>query len=412
MTTRRRAKPGPKPKRKLRSRDIGGAKYLRGVMKLLRPLRSHKDCANRRLHFDEYVAYLLLYFFNPIVTSLRGLQQVSTLDKVRRKLKLPRFSLGSFSEARNVFDPSLLEPLIAELVDQVTEAGADPRLAALDVAATVVDGTPIPALPKMAWALWRDSQHRAAKVHLEYSLLKSAPTGATVTDHNTAETRVLRETLAAGKLYVLDRGYTDYALLAAMLEAGSSFLLRLPSNTVYEVLEERVVDEAAAKVGVQHDRVVKLGCASSPELHDREIRLVEVHVTDPDALLGRPRKPRVDRKTKAIRTTKTDHVLLLATDQLDLPADLVADLYRYRWQIELFFRWFKTILRADRLLSLSHNGLTLVIYCALIASLLITLWTGRKPTKRTYEMFCLHFMGWAQEHEVEAHIARLAPAGD
>ncbi len=314
-------------------------------------------------------------------TSLRGLQQMSTLEKVHKKLGLPRFALGSFSEARNVFDPSLLEPLIAALADEVSEARADPRLAALDVAATIVDGTPIRALPKMAWALWRDDEHRAAKVHLEYSLLKSAPTGATITDHNSPEGRVLNETLGKGKLYVLDRGYTDYALMATILDAGSSFLLRLPSNAVYEVLQERPVDEAARQVGVQRDLVVKLGCASSPELHDREIRLVEVRVTDLSALLGRPRKPRADRKTKAIRTTKIEHTLLLATDQLDLDADLVADLYRYRWQVELFFRWFKTILRAHRLLSLSHNGMTLVIYCALIASLLLTLWTGRNPTR-------------------------------
>ena len=136
MTIPRRKKPGPKRKPKLRSKDIGGAKYLRSVMDLLRPLHAHKDCPNRTLHFDEYVAYLLLYFFNPIVTSLRGLQQVSTLAKVRRKLKLPRFSLGSFSEARNVFDPSLLEPLIGALVEEVADAGLDPRLSALDVAAT------------------------------------------------------------------------------------------------------------------------------------------------------------------------------------------------------------------------------------------------------------------------------------
>ncbi len=412
MAPRGDKKPGPKPKPKLRPCDVRGAKYLRGVMDLLRPLRAHKDCPNRKLHFDEYVAYLLLYFFNPIVTSLRGLQQVSTLAQVRRRLNLPRFALGSFSEARNVFDPSLLEPLIAELVGRVRETEADPRLAALDVAATVVDGTPIPALPKMAWALWRDDTHRAAKVHLEYSLLKHAPTQATVTDHNTSEGRVLRDTLAAGKLYVLDRGYADYALLAAILDAGSSFVLRLPSNAVYEVLEERPVDAAAAKLGVQRDRVVKLGCAASPELHERKIRLIEVHVTDPNALLGRPRTRRVDRKTKATRTTKTEHTLLLVTDQLDLPADLVVTLYRYRWQVELFFRWFKTILCADRLISLSQNGLTLVVYCGLIASLLITLWTGRKPTKRTYEMICLYLMGWAEAHEVEAHIARLAAAGD
>ncbi len=190
MTNAPRRKPGPKPKPKLRSKDIRGARPLHKVMHLLRPLHAHKDCSNRTLHFDEYVAYLLLYFFNPIVTSLRGLQQVSTLRKMRT-LRLPRFSLGSFSEARNVFDPSLLEPLIAGLVAEATEANADPRLTALGVAATVADATPIRALPKMLWALWRDDEHRAAKVHLEYSLLKGVPTRATVTDHNTTEGHVL-----------------------------------------------------------------------------------------------------------------------------------------------------------------------------------------------------------------------------
>jgi len=108
MTPRGDKKPGPKPRPKLRACDVRGAKYLRGVMDLLRPLRAHRDCPNRKLHFDEYVPYLLLY---SIVASLRGLQQASTLAQTRGRLKLPRFALGSFSEARNVFNPSLLEPL-------------------------------------------------------------------------------------------------------------------------------------------------------------------------------------------------------------------------------------------------------------------------------------------------------------
>jgi len=403
---------GPKPKPPIRDRDIRGAKYLRNVLDLLRPLHDHKSCPNRDLHFDEYVAYLLLYFFNPIVTSLRGLQQVSTLHRIQEKFGLPRFSLGSFSEARNVFDASRLEPLIAALIAEVHDAGLDPRLSALDVAATVVDGTVLRALPKMLWALWRDDEHRAAKVHLEFSLLKQAPIRATVTDAKTSEGRVLRQSLEAAKLYVLDRGYADYALMAAIVDAASSFLVRLRENAVYETLEERPVDDAARARGVDFDRVVRLGGATSPELHGRKVRLVQLRVSDPGALVGRPRPPRVDPKTKAYRTTKTEHVLLLATDRLDLDAALVADLYRWRWQVELFFRWFKTILRADRLIALSQNGLTLVVYCGLIASLLITLWTGRKPTKRTYEMICLYLLGWAEEAEVEAHIAKLQPAVD
>jgi IS4 transposase len=235
------------------------------------------------------------------------------------------------------------------------------------------------------------------------------PTRATLTDHHAAETRVLRQSLAADKLYVLDRGYADYGLLAAILDARSSFLVRLPRSAVTEVLEERPLDAEARRRGVVRDVVVTLGCASSPELHGRQLRLVEVRVRDLGTLLGRPRRV-VDRKTKLFRTAKAEHVLLLVTDRLDLDAALVADLYRYRWQIELFFRWFKTILRANRLLSLSQNGMTLVVYCGLIASLLITLWTNRKPTKRTYEMICLYLMGWAGEDEVEAHLERLDAA--
>ena len=51
-----------------------------------------------------------------------------------------------------------------------------------------------------------------------------------------------------------------------------------------------------------------------------------------------------------------------------------------------------------------------MVYCGPIASLLITLWTRRKPTKRTYEMLCLYLMGWADEDEMEAHVAKLQPA--
>ncbi len=81
--------------------------------------------------------------------------------------------------------------------------------------------------------------------------------------------------------------------------------------------------------------------------------------------------------------------------------------YRYRWQIALFFRWFKCFLGCQHLLALSQNGSTIQVSCALIASLLIRLWTGRKPTKRTFEMICLYFQGWASLEELIGHIEGL-----
>ena len=104
-------------------------------------------------------------------------------------------------------------------------------------------------------------------------------------------------------------------------------------------------------------------------------------------------------------------VLLLATDRLDLAAELVALGYRFRWAVELFFRWFKCILGRRHLLSESRNGVTIQVYVAMIASLLLSLWVGKKPTKRSYEMFCLYFSGWATEEELTAHLESLKDQG-
>jgi IS4 transposase len=102
--------------------------------------------------------------------------------------------------------------------------------------------------------------------------------------------------------------------------------------------------------------------------------------------------------------------MFLVTDRMDLSAEIIALIYHYRWQIELFFRWFKCILGCNHLLSHSENGVSIQVYCALIASMLITLWTGRKPTKRTFEMLCYYFMGWADDEELFNHLEKLKQA--
>jgi hypothetical protein len=78
------------------------------------------------------------------------------------------------------------------------------------------------------------------------------------------------------------------------------------------------------------------------------------------------------------------------------------------WKIEIFFRMFKHLLGCRSLLSTKEDGLRLQTYAAIIACLLIALWTGRKPTVRTYEMLTYYFTGWADEEELQAHIAGLA----
>ncbi len=82
---------------------------------------------------------------------------------------------------------------------------------------------------------------------------------------------------------------------------------------------------------------------------------------------------------------------------------------QYGCAIELFFRWLKCILGCRHLLTENQAGVTIQVYLAIIASLLIGLWTGAKPSKRTYEMLCHYFNGWATAEEVERHLKALQP---
>ena len=93
----------------------------------------------------------------------------------------------------------------------------------------------------------------------------------------------------------------------------------------------------------------------------------------------------------------SDGILRIATNLLEAPAEIISLIYAHRWAIEIFFRFFKHILGCRHLLSRSQSGIEIQTYCAIIACLLISLWTGRKPTLRTYEMFCLYFCGLASE---------------
>ena len=379
------------PKPRISDKNIQGLKYFDRLQPLFAPLHdigTERDRAgNRVLHFDQYASLILLFFFNPILTSLRGVQQASCLEKVQDQLGCERTSLGSLSEAARVFNAEPLQHIVCELAQEALplQAGKDAEVLR---GLTSVDGSLLPALPKMAWALWIDEEHRAAKLHLHFDVFKGVPCYATVTDGNGNEKKQLRGALLPDRLYVIDRGYAEYQLFQDIIDAKSSFIGRIKDNAVYEIVEERPLSEEARKAGVVWDRVVWLGGVQSGRVFKQKVRLVAVVNGKTDAA-GRP------------------EVLVLASDRLDLDAAWIALGYKYRWTVELFFRWFKCILGCQHLLSTCQNGVTIQVYLALIASLLIALWTGHKPSKRTFEMLCHYFAGWANEEELLAYVRKL-----
>lgn len=377
-----------KKKDKVRASDLQGFKYFRLLNELLKRLSNigcERDKAgNRELHCDDYVSLLLLYFFSPAVTSMRGLQQASELDKVQKLFGSKRTSLGSLSEAGSVFEPDLVGEIMRELTNQ-----AIPLLPTSDAQVlknlTAVDGSFFKSISHTAWALWGLDQP-AAKLHLHFSVFEGVPRRAIVTPGKCSETDVLSKTLEPGRLYVTDRGYQDYRLFREILDVGSSFISRVKDSIAYRIQEERELSPEAVQAGVTRDIIVsRIGTDHHKDQIKQPLRIVVIRTVDSS---GKPIE------------------LWLVTNLLHLPAETIALGYRYRWTIELFFRWFKQILGGRHLISTKENGITMQLYVGLIASLLIVLWTGLKANKRTWEMVQLYLMGWASLDELEQHIAK------
>lgn len=397
---------------KLKDSDIKGLKYFDRLMPLLERLHgtgAQRDRAgNRLLHFDHYCAYILLFLFNPIVTSLRGIQQASELKKVQKRLGCPRASLGSLSEATEVFDAEPVKHIASELAGQLEPFGKDRRFPEVKHLVTAVDGSVVKTLARIVQAAYLKSPSTgralaAWRLHTHFEVERGLPVRIDVTGAaNTGaadERSVLRQTLQAERCYVLDRGYAQFSLFNAIATAGSSYVCRVRDNSVYDVLEQQPLSDEAVAAGVLFDAQVHMGQdRQAPDRPEHDMRLVFIRTT-PHPKRGKPGGGSCG--------PHTDGVLRIATNLLDVPAEVIAFLYQQRWLIEIFFRFLKHILGCRRLLSSDPVGVEIQAYCAIIACLLIALWTGKKPTKRTYEMLCFYFIGWADEEELLAHLQKL-----
>jgi hypothetical protein len=378
--------------------QLQGFKYFKKLLPLFDHLHdqaTQRDRAgNRTLHFDQYIALQLLFFFNPIVTSMRGLVQASTLKKVRQKLGVQPTSLGSFSEAGSVFDAEQLKPIISQLGRELKPLAHDSRLDQLPGALTAVDGTEASALAKLAGRL---IEGRDIKLHTHFEVLKGVPVEMDLTAAGDSEVQNLLEHLLPDRVYVKDRGYACFRLFQGIIDIGSHFVCRIRDNSVYQLIENRPLSEEAKAAGILSDQVVWLGCADKREELKQPVRLIRIACT--------PHQKRSGHTGRG--GPEQGESLLIATSLMDLPAEVVGLVFRKRWTVELFFRFFKHVLGCRHLLSHRANGIEIQVYLAIIVSMLIALWTGKKPTLRTVEMIRFFFIGWATQEELEAHIAKL-----
>ena len=399
-------------------KQLRGIKPLRRLLPLLASLHEVgcvRDAAgNRELHFDQYVTLVLLWMFNPMLDSVRALQRASALEKLTEQLGVKRFSLGSFSESVRVFDPEKLKAIVNQLAGELQPLNADGRLNAhlLGRSLKLVDATVLDAIATAARAAWLPFQDGTAKhawkLHVNFDFDTGCPgvDGLELTDARNSgksdEKNVLRRKLKADCCYVTDRWFGQFTLFNEINAIGSGYVCRVKENSVFEVIEggggERLLSDEALKAGVVRDAVVRMGLGSKPDARpDHLIRIVVIEA-EPHAKRGGRRG-----KTAGPGNRGT---IVIATNLLDVPAEIIALIYQYRWAIEIFFRFFKQVLGCRHLLSHKPEGILIQVYCAVIARMLVNLWTGKKPDKGTVEMLAFYFMGVATEAEVLAHLNR------
>jgi hypothetical protein len=394
---------------KVRECDLAGFKYLDRLLPMLERLHDvgcvRDHAGNRKLHYDQYCLLVLLTLFNPVVRSLRAIQQASTLGKVQKRLGCPRTSLGALSEATDVFDPVRLERIVGELLSEVPRArsiGGDKVPQVL----TAVDGSVVRTIATLAEAAYLTDKngqpHCAWRFHTHFEIDRGVPVRMDVTSGinsgKTDEKNQLRSRLEPDRCYVMDRWFGEFALWNDIVRIKSSYVCRIRDNSnLSDVSEERPLSTAAREAGVLGDAVIRLG--SKKQHPDHAVRVVQVVTT--------PHQKRGGRKGGTAGPA-SDGVIRIATNLLDAPAEVIADIYRHRWAIELFFRFFKHVLGCRRLISQDPVGIQIQAYCAIIACLLINLWTGGRPTLRSYEMVCFYLSGWADADELTAHLEKLA----
>jgi len=361
-----------KPKAKSKAKPIVGHRVLEPLEFWLDQLHRLPAHGNRSLHADHLLTAHLVAFLSPALQGLRHIEEVFNHRVARRRFGLPRVPKSTLSDAQALFDPALLDPIIADLRQRVPILKHDQRLDELLNTLTAVDGTFFAMAPRVTWALYnkpnapqptrKQGRRGNIRVDVHFNVLTGVPEQGVVTGGRTPEYRTLEEHLTAGRFYVLDRAYHCYETLAAILGARSDFLVRLRGDMQFEVLEEHPLSAAdrAQQIGT-HQTVRASSDRARRVLGATPLKLLELLGDD-----GRP--------------------LRLLTNRVDLDPDLIGLTYRHRWQIELFFRWLKCVVNFRHFFSEAENGVALQIGSAVIGTLLLALVIQDRPSSYDFTM--------------------------
>ena len=348
--------------------------------------RSWKD-PRRKLQISDYLSLYLFSILNPVIESMRGACAVSHAQRVGAEVCSGPVSLGAFSEAQHLVDEALLAQVFETLKKELPERSGDDALARLkDLQVHLIDSSVWRVCDRLKWALWRpitgggnSTSDSAVRMHTVFDLNKGVVEQAELTRAKMCERKVWKQLAKPGNLYVGDRYYSyDHSLLEELDKRQIYFLVRLRKTTQWVVQKEHGVDESAKVQGVIYCAEVKLG----KDGNGVSAQVIEI-------------------------ATDAEPIRLLSNMSVDnLEAADLASLYKQRWQIECFFHWFKCILKNRHWFCESQRGLQVQVYIALIAAVLLMLFTGKRPNKRSMEMIQFYLNGWVGADELPLLLKR------
>jgi transposase len=196
------------------------------------------------------------------------------------------------------------------------------------------------------WAHFRSTKS-AVKMHTLLDLRGNIPSFIHISNGKLHDVHALDMLIPeAGAIYVMDRGYIDYARLHALDQAGAFFVTRAKSNLLAHRVYSAPTDRAT---GVIADQTISLDGVLTSRDYPRHLRRIR------------------------FRDPKTAKTLIFLTNQVTLPALTICDLYKSRWQVELFFKWIKQHLRIKRFYGTSENAVKTQIWIAVSVYVLIAI---------------------------------------
>jgi len=307
-------------------------------------------------HLDQYLCMVFAQLtyresLRDIETCLRA--HSSKLYHLGIRGGIARSTLADANEKR---DWRIFQDFALSLIQVARRLYAEDSFG-LELQQTVyaLDSTTIDlCLALFPWARFR-KRKGAVKLHTLLDLRGSIPTFIHISDGKLHDVNILDQiAFEAGSFYVMDRGYIDFARLHVLHQAQAFFVIRAKSNLQYRRVYSRPVDKAT---GLRCDQTIMLTGIKAAKDYPTQLRRVKFYDAEHDKLL------------------------VFLTNNFDLPALTIAQLYRCRWQVELFFKWIKQHLRIKAFFGTSENAVKTQVWIAISAYVLVAIVKKRLNTE-------------------------------